>query len=269
MTIYYKPNFPQSPPFPAMLAVGDSWFWYPKVSNLLAEISAIVRPDYSNIMAYGYIGARLEEYVQGRYAADFYYEMKPQNAQYYSAVLISGGGNDVVDWNLCLKADCSQQTSPKDCIDSAQTAANMDSLAGWLFTMISTIHSAYDRNGLRRPAVIAHCYDYPLPDGRPFVDPVFHTRIVGPWLKPAMDARGVPADLDFRTKLMHALLDSMAEALSELHSPADNVWVVQSLGTLDVDEADWDNELHPTGRGFRKLVHGPWRALLEQAGLAA
>ena len=103
-------------------AIGDSWFWYPKVSNLLAEVSAVVRPDYSNIMALGYLGAKLDDYinVNGRYAADFARELRRNFVRYYSAVMISGGGNDAVDWGLGLKDDCSRETTAAGCLDEAR-----------------------------------------------------------------------------------------------------------------------------------------------------
>src|SRR2546425_5430401 len=112
MTVYYDRDRVQPGAFPAILAIGDSWFWYPKVSNLLAEISAAVKPDYSNIMALGYLGAKLEEYVAGKYASAFARELRPAFARYYSAVLISGGGNATVDLHLCLQHDWSARTKP-------------------------------------------------------------------------------------------------------------------------------------------------------------
>jgi len=60
MTVYYDPRQVHDGAFPSILAIGDSWFWYPKVSNLLAEVSAAVKPAYSNIMALGYVGAKLK-----------------------------------------------------------------------------------------------------------------------------------------------------------------------------------------------------------------
>src|SRR5215472_8288236 len=44
MTVYYDPDRVESGALPALLAIGDSWFWYPFVSNLLAELSAVVKP---------------------------------------------------------------------------------------------------------------------------------------------------------------------------------------------------------------------------------
>lgn len=125
MTVYYAPNQVSTAAPPAILAIGDSWFWYPKISNLLAEVSAAVKPEYSNIMALGYLGAKLEEYVNGEYAKPFARELRPDYLQYYSAVLISGGGNDAVDWGLCLKNDCTAETTASGCMDQSGPSARM------------------------------------------------------------------------------------------------------------------------------------------------
>ena len=117
MTVYYDANQIEDGHFPAMLAIGDSWFWYPFASNLLAELSAAVKPAYSNILTLGKIGATLQSYATGKFQAAFARELTPNNAQFYSAVLISGAGYDAVDWQLGLKPDCTGLTAAADCID--------------------------------------------------------------------------------------------------------------------------------------------------------
>ena len=267
MTVYYSPNQVSAGAFPAILAIGDSWFWYPKISNLLAEVSAAVKPAYSDIMALGYLGARLEEYVDGQYAQAFARELQPGFLQYYSAVLVSGGGNDAVAWGLCLKNDCSTATTAADCLDQSALAASMTDLGGWLLAMITEIHSAFDAQSLKRPDIFIHCYDYAPPNGIGFEAPIFGITLSGPWLKPAMDARQVPADYPLRQEIVRLLIDALAAAFAEFHSPQDQVYVIASQGTLDPD-SDWDNELHPTGEGFRKLVYGPWLESLRATGYA-
>jgi len=267
MTVYYGPNQVPSGAPAAILAIGDSWFWYPKVSNLLAEMSAALKPDYSNIMALGYIGARLEEYVNGRFAKAFARELRPGFLQYYSAVLISGGGNDAVDWGLCLKNDCTGEMTASGCMDEGALSASMSDLEGWLLAMIGEIHSAFDRAGLRHPDVFIHCYDYAPPNGKGFESPIFNIPLSGPWLKPAMDQRHVPLDYSLRKEIMRILINRLATTFADFDSPQDRVYVIQSQGTLDPD-TDWDNELHPNGEGFRKLVHGPWLDVLRRARYA-
>ena len=267
MTVYYAPNQGQTGSPAALLAIGDSWFWYPKVSNLLAEISAVVKPDYSNIMALGYLGARLEEYVNGKYAKDFARQLRPNYLQYYSAVMISGGGNDAVDWGLCLKDDCSAETTPQGCMDQIGLAKSMTDLGGWLLAMINEVFAACDSANLRHRDIFIHCYDYAPPNGKGFEVPLFGIRLSGPWLKPAMDKRHVPADYGFRKQIVRLLIDALTKTFVEFDSPTDGVYVIRSPGTLDPDN-DWDNELHPNGEGFRKLVHGPWLDVLRQARYA-
>jgi hypothetical protein len=267
MTVYYGSNQVSSGAPAAILAIGDSWFWYPKISNLLAEVSAAIKPDYSNIMALGYLGAKLEEYVNGQYAKDFARELSPGFLQYYSAVLISGGGNDAVDWGLCLKGECGAETTASGCMDQSGLAARMTDLGGWLLAMIGEIHSAFDNANLRHPDVFIHCYDYAPPNGKGFKAPLFGIPLSGPWLKPAMDARNVPPNYVLRKEIVRLLIDALAKTFAEFDSPHDRIYVIQSQGTLDPD-ADWDNELHPNGEGFRKLVHGPWLDVLRQTGYA-
>jgi hypothetical protein len=72
MPVYYGSGTPVEPgAFPSILAVGDSWFWYPLPTgyNLLQQLAdRVLKPDYANILSLGYVGARLVDYVEVRYA---------------------------------------------------------------------------------------------------------------------------------------------------------------------------------------------------------
>jgi hypothetical protein len=263
MTVYYDRSQVQSPGFPSMLAIGDSWFWYPVVSNLLAEISAIVRPEYSNILALGKLGATLESFATGAFADAFARELRPRNAQYYSAILISGAGNDAVDWRFALLGDCSASTAADACFDRARLAELMDRLAGWMLALIGEVHLAFDAAGLRRPDIFLHTYDYAPPNGRGAAFPLFGIPLSGPWIKPAMDAARVPDDAALRRAIVRTLIDELQRTFATFDAPADGVHVIQTAGTLDPD-VDWANELHPNGTGFRKLVRGPWLRRLRE-----
>ena len=85
-------------PFAAILAIGDSWFWYPK-NSLLASILALkqLHPDYKTAHILGKNGALLSDYRTGKFAAMWRNELTAQNFR-FSLVLISGGGNDSVDY---------------------------------------------------------------------------------------------------------------------------------------------------------------------------
>ncbi|NJO78214.1 MAG: hypothetical protein HC827_06590, partial [Cyanobacteria bacterium RM1_2_2] len=99
--------------FASLLAIGDSWFWYPKnnILQALAEHPRLKDP-FRNIQMLGYNGAKLEQYVFGKYAKQFTHELRPINRKHYSAVLISGAGNDAVDYRLGLFKNCSAASGP-------------------------------------------------------------------------------------------------------------------------------------------------------------
>ena len=271
MPVYYGSGTPIEPgAYPSILAVGDSWFWYPLPTgyNLLQQLSQrVLKPDYANILSLGYVGARLEDYVEGKYENEFQNELKPANARYYSAVFISGAGNDAVDYSLALKNTCSGIGSPAQCFDMASFDGLMRKLSGWMGRMIHDIRWAWSSAGLeRQPHVFIHCYDYAPPDGR-----AAHIAGIplpfGPWLKPAMDRALVRDDPDFRQALVKLLIDRIHDTFAPYDDEARLVHLVDSRGCLDVRE-DWDNELHPNSKGFEKLATGPWRAALAKYGFA-
>jgi len=271
MPVYYGSGTPVEPgAFPSILAVGDSWFWYPLPTgyNLLQQLSdRVLKPDYANILSLGYVGARLEDYVEGRYAGEFQNELRPPNAQYYSAVFISGAGNDAVDYSLALKSRCAGIASPGRCFDEASFDALMRNLSGWMGRMIHDIRWAWrGQSAERHPHVFMHGYDYAPPNGKaaqiagialPF----------GPWLKPAMDQAGVRDDPEFRRDLVRLLIDRIHDTFAPYDDDTRLVHLVDSRGCLDIDR-DWDNELHPNSKGFEKLATGPWRAALAKYGFA-
>ena len=268
MTVYYDPDRVESGALPALLAIGDSWFWYPFVSNLLAELSAVVKPDYSNILTLGRVGAKLEQFAAGPYAKQLARQLRPQNIVFYSALLISGGGNDAVDWRLCLRGDCTGLTNAADCMDPDRLANSMNDLSGWLLALINETRLAANKAGRPPLDVFVHCYDYAPPNGEPARFPLFGIPLLGPWLKPAMDQANVAPDFNLRQDIVKLLIDALQATFSEFDSPSDRVHVIRTAGTLDPD-TDWANELHPNGEGFRKLIHGPWLATLRQTGYAS
>jgi hypothetical protein len=252
MTVYYGSNQVSSGAPAAILAIVDSWFWYPKISNLLAEVSAAIKADYSNIMALGYLGAKLEEYVNGQYAKDFARELSPGFLQYYSAVLISVGGNDAVDWGLCLKDECGAETAASGCMDQSGLTARMTDLSGWLLSMIGEIHSAFDNANLRHPDIFIHCstthstWGLKAPGRIP--------------LAPVASCHRCRTSQTMCSKEIARLPDALARTFAS-SIRLNRIYVIQSQGTLD--DVDWDNELHQWRR-ISQTCPWPWLDVLSE-----
>ncbi len=260
--------------FASLLAIGDSWFWYPG-NNLLRALTEHprLREPYRNIQLLGFNGARISEYVdrndaRGKYARAFKRELNPQNSQYYVAVLISGGGNDALDYGLALKGDCRGLTRAQECIDPDGMDGLLKDVSGALGLLIHDVLWEFHRQQ-RAVDLFIHGYDYPVPDGRGFDALVF--KVAGPWLAPALNGAEVAGDPLLRAAICKLLIDRLNETFQHFARPADGVHYVDCRNALRSDaqyQDDWANELHPTADGFDQLVEQCWIPLLARLGYA-
>jgi len=251
--------------FASLLAIGDSWFWYPKNNILQALVEhPRLKDPFRNIQMLGYNGAKLEQYVFGKFAKQFTAQLQPQNRKYYSAILISGAGNDAVDYRLTLFKDCSAASSPDQCISEIKMDAFLAKIGAAVQALIFQIRRAYDKDGLQ-PDIFLHSYDYPVPDGRGFS--LAALKVTGPWLAQAMDDCLVPADMSLRKAICKTLMDRLHDEFRLFADPANKVHLIDSRGCLGSADykTDWDNELHPTRQGFKQIVDQRWIPVL--AGL--
>jgi hypothetical protein len=243
---------------PTILALGDSWFWYPMPGgSLLNYLGAMLKPFGHTIYARGMNGAEAFDLVDGKYAkavqtALRFYGKTPDGPG-VQAVMVSGGGNDFAgfdDLRPLLLADCSRQTTAAGCFGGLD--AFLDDVELHYRKLVGLVQ-ATTRPGCR---IIMHCYDYALPSGKGLFG--------NTWLKLALEDGKVPPAL--RDACIRFLIDSFHDRLTEIASTdPDNLFVVDSRGTLAPDE--WANELHPTAAGFEKIVRERWKPVLVRAGL--
>jgi hypothetical protein len=247
---------------PSILAIGDSWFWYPfPGGSLINQLGKLVAPKEHFILALGNNGAEAFDYVYGKYSRSIRTALKLQGSS-LSAVFISGGGNDfagINDLRPMLNADCSAASKADECFRPGREAGTV----AWLMAktadsyrmLIGQIMAA------SRPGtfILMHNYDYAYPTGKG----VF--RNGGSWLKPALDDAKVPVSLQRDCiKLVIDALSNELQALTQI-DPS-RVFLVDSRGTLA--EGDWANELHPKPAGFKKIAKSAWLPVLRKIGLA-
>lgn len=170
-----------------------------------------------------------------------------------------------MDQAFALLDDCSSIGDPARCISPLRLDQLLYNISHGLGGIIQTIRWAY-RNTDRLPPIFLNGYDYPVPDGRG----VFGQD--GGWIKKAMDHAGVHPDLGFRFEIVKHVVDAMNDdVLAALHSPIKRVFHIDARGTLSTDPAnyrqDWENELHPTSAGFRKILERAWFPKLQPFGI--
>lgn len=245
----------------SVLAIGDSWFWYPfPGGSLLHYLGPIVAPRSHTVFAIGNNGAEAVDYVEGKYKKQVAWALRTYGRD-LSSVWISGGGNDFAglnDLRPLLRGDCSGATTAAECFLEGPSWPSLD----WLISVIRESYAVLiGRVFTECPdgvKVIVHTYDYAIPTGKG----AFGRQA---WLKEALDVVHVPQQL--RQECIAIVIDRFAAMQRSLvDGSLGRVTQVDSRGTLSPGE--WANELHPRGRGFRKIAQTRWRPVLESVGLA-
>lgn len=235
---------------PAVLAIGDSWFWYPIGAALLDPVNSLVWKKQYAIYAIGNNGAELGDYVHGgKYRTPIKMALDSWGNG-LSAVFLSGGGNDFAGWTdmrKLLKAQCAAETTAESCFSPEAVKKLYDDLARDFVSLVMDIES-------RCPAatIVVHTYDYALPSG---VGLFGHSK----WLQRPMADSGVRESL-MRPCVRH-LIDSFSRTLGRIAATHPRVKVVDSRGCLRDDE--WANELHPTPAGFQRIALESWGPVLK------
>jgi hypothetical protein len=246
----------------SILAIGDSWFWYPLPGgSLLNQLGPLVAPKEHYILAIGNNGAEAFDYVHGKYrnavttALNFH-------GDGLSAVFISGGGNDFAGLNdllPLLNADCSNAQSAADCFKPGYGEGTLGALMKKVtedYTLLIGQIMVKCPTGIK---IFVHNYDYPIPSGKG----VFGG--ASDWLKLPLDDASVPAALE--RDCTKFIIDRFSDVMQALEASSNGQLVfVDSRNTLP--DADWANELHPTSGGFEKIATQKWAPELRKFGLA-
>lgn len=255
-----------------MLAEGDSWFSFGSVlgNSLLNQlrfsrstlVTATSRPgDTLRRMVDWRLDPHFATLVDGGRRGSL--------AWPFDAVLLSAGGNDLIDavndqlvdqQLLKLVVPGSEPGSAAECIHD-DAWQKFETYLRANFAAISQLVGNSAKNA--GTPIFIHSYDYPTPNDVPAL-----RGVSGPWLQPAMLAHRIPPGL--WVPLADHLIDRLAGVLQTLALA--NVHLVDTRNTLVradlgafAESGDWLNEIHPTARGYAKLA-GRWQGVVE-AGL--
>ena len=161
----------------------------------------------------------------------------------WDVMLFSGGGNDLVDNPMVLWLNRYQ---------AGMSAAQLINQPRYAHAL-ALVRAAYEdlialRNALT-PAtrLVFHAYDYAIPDGRGACH-------LGPWLKPSLDVKGVPANSTLAKAVVKEMLRQFALMLDGLANAHPDITFINGQGTLPHASSAWHNELHPEKAGFNKFA---------------
>ncbi len=237
-----------------LVAEGDSWFDYPwtDILRLLEDQhgydveSVAHKGDRVEEMAYS--GGQLEEFSRRL-------EKLLRNGTIPQAVLLSGGGNDVAgtEFGMLLNHAASAVAG----LNEQVVAGVVDQRIRLAYITILAAITQICQRWLQRPLpILIHGYDYPIPDGRGFFGGWWF--LPGPWLEPGFREKGFK-DLDVRKTIAKQLIDRFNRMLSDVAALPQlaHVTYVDLRGTLSSGpnyKQFWDNELHPTVKGFEMVT---------------
>lgn len=256
------------------LAQGDSWFSIgafppPLTTNMLLEMRF---PYHACIVDCAHPGDGLGHMVEWRQNPLFASLLSGPRGERWDAILLSAGGNDLIDAASVLPRDIAgNPVSPERRLllqerewNSAPQTARYLSEEGWqLFSLhleaqyqaLIEFRDAPHSSNQSVP-ILVHLYDYPTPRYSPAASFPLH---FGPWLAPALNACGIP-QTDW-IAVSHLLFDRLAALTFSLAKKYPFLHVVDTRGLLTAatpgsigKNGHWINEIHPSRDGYRLLA---------------
>jgi hypothetical protein len=252
------------------LAQGDSWFTFGAVNvlstgNLLNDMELAVESCAVNCATPGKV---LSHMVDLRSQVHFRNLLIGAQRWDWHAILLSGGGNDLIDFIGVPPRTADGVAVPKKLRalltaaerGTATKAADYLSDDGWqtfVAHLVPQFHAVvalrdHKKSNSQGVPIISHTYDIITPCN------------VGPglglpaWLYPALTAYQVPEDV--WVELAGLFLGKYRTLVESLARDLPNFHVAQTQGVLQPPPLgatgptpDWQNEIHPSPEGYRQL----------------
>ncbi|MBI3480606.1 MAG: hypothetical protein HY016_09680 [Nitrosomonadales bacterium] len=250
------------------LAEGDSWF---PLSNIFSP-SFLYRFGFNVPLAQNtlivncsYPGDTLQHMVDWSANLDFPKLLARKYFAYqWDAILLSAGGNDLIDAALSpagILQVCANPTGSRDFINMTALDVLENHLRdyfGYLVSLRNTSSIVENRN----IPIYYHTYGYPTPRNAPAL-PGF-----GPWLYTAFRNKNIPEP--YWNNLSDALMNELSRMLKRFGNLGDNLQLVDTLKNVALvraaagstgSDGDWLNEIHLNNSGKDKVAR-EWAKVL-------
>ena len=246
--------------WPRALCFGDSWFLYPllPVDLHIRLRTTFKKTNFLNDSRPGRESSEIKTLLPSlrRLLGTFG----------FTALLVSMGGDDVVGTELqeyVKRADEPQSVGSTDwgvVPPEVRDHIRLSAFEAGLRFIVDDYQRLIDARDHESPGteIVTHNYAYLWPTGKPYKLPGIEK---GPWIKPYLDAVGLEGDMAGQRAITDWLLDQFTRVMESIVSRTPRMRLVDSREVLP-KLSDWDNEIHPTGGGFSKLVRDAWQPVL-------
>ena len=250
-----------------LVAEGDSWFDYPPGRDVLDwlekahgyTIHKVAK--FGSLLEYMVLGVGNDDDqfgdIFGRDASQLIETMKLVEQHQPTVLLFSGGGNDIVGEPLTAYLNYKSEVSGLPALRAPVIDHVVNTVLRRCYeVLLETLQMHAQQGGFEVPVVVAHGYDYPVPDGRGVLNvPLVGPLVSGPWIRPYLDEKGhteAPARYEIMKAFMSAFNLMLAKLEADFPSRFKYANVTNTLGGNN--PALWANELHPTNEGFRLVA---------------
>lgn len=235
---------------PVLVAEGDSWFdYFPAGLDVISCLKQFFGYTIYNVSQ---AGDTLDNMAWGtKFDPRRWQRDRPPLEETLTAieryrpsvVLLSGGGNDIAGDELL--SFLNHKTSGLPALRD-YTKFMLKEYFLQVFQYIAREIWQKDAN----IQIILHGYGYPIPDGRAVVR-ILGFSFVGPWLRPALVAKGYEQRAE-QKQIMRQLIDDFNFML-EGFAATDSRLHYLDLRSLILD-SDWSNELHLKNSSYRRVA---------------
>ncbi|MEJ2694721.1 MAG: hypothetical protein P8166_17265 [Candidatus Thiodiazotropha sp.] len=241
-----------------ILSEGDSWFTMAGLptSNLLFELRFPVSTLIVNCAMPGDTIKHISTIANNR---GLMRGQSKQDGEQWDLILLSGGGNDLIDeaGSILIDPDTRgslKMASPADYCNQA----HLDALISRIVKGYQRIVELRDAPGAPSNGVpiVVHTYDYPTANNSPAR--FLGIGLMGPWLYNAFRHDQIPEE-DW-IGLSDYMFEFLAQGILSLQGSLPHFHVVDTRNTIRRakpgkrgESGDWLNEIHPKGRGYAKI----------------
>ena len=244
-----------------LIAEGDSWFNFPGGSDGFTSASDVITSLEDNhgyeVTSVACHGDTIEDMAYSRTQfAEFRRKLQKMNdrGEIPRAVLLSGGGNDVVGDGFGQLLN--HKSSPNPGLNESVVD---ETLYGRIWpayeTLIAAVLEISETVLGEHIPILLHGYAYAVPDGRGIFPEA------GPWLQPAFEAKGYNWGEDgmMMRMIVEDLIDRLNTMQQEMIARRSDELLrhvdLRQAFPRDDDHRDWwHDELHPTREGFGKVA---------------
>lgn len=227
-----------------ILAEGDSWFHYPETVGIVKRIAnrTVGKAIVCNLAHFGdELGEMMDHDQRMRLIEQLTMAVKKKTP--WDALLMSGGGNDVIGRKGFTKwlNDFKPGMTPREVLNLKDYGAKLAELKG-AFNQLVALRDQHSPS----THLFIGAYDFPIPDGKKACG------IAGPWLLPGLKQRGVPQALHY--DVVKEFLMEFAAMVKTVVAASPGVTLVPTQGQLQPIRKWWLNEIHPSSAGYKHMA---------------